>query len=153
MPYPSLLHPEPLSLWQSTADPYLHRRCSNRVLSQSLWGPWVLVYTTLLWTLLHLWQEWGLILTRIRLSYCLAGASPLPLDMGYLLISALPPTILLGFSDLGRGISLHGGPAKRSCRSWPWMWGCLLLAALRSSTTNAMVAQFKRNSPYRTLWS
>ena len=24
---PSLLHPEPLSLWQSTADPYLHRRC------------------------------------------------------------------------------------------------------------------------------
>ena len=34
--YPSLLHPEPLSLWQSTADPYLYRRCSNTVLSQSL---------------------------------------------------------------------------------------------------------------------
>ena len=26
-------------------DPYLHRRCSNTVLSQSLWGPWVLVCT------------------------------------------------------------------------------------------------------------
>ena len=34
--HPSLLHPEPLSLWQSTADPYLHRRRSNTVLSQSL---------------------------------------------------------------------------------------------------------------------
>ena len=39
MPYPSLLHPEPPSLWQATDDPYLHRRRSNTVLSQSLWGP------------------------------------------------------------------------------------------------------------------
>ena len=31
MPYPGLLHPEPLSLRQSTADPNLHRRCSNSV--------------------------------------------------------------------------------------------------------------------------
>ena len=30
---------------QSTADPFLHRRCSNTVLSQSLWGPWVLVHS------------------------------------------------------------------------------------------------------------
>ena len=45
MPYPSLLHPEPLSLWQSTADPYLPRRCSRTVLSQSLRGPWVLVHS------------------------------------------------------------------------------------------------------------
>ena len=42
---PSLLHPEPLSLQQTTADLYLHRRCS--VLSQFLWGPWVLVHTRL----------------------------------------------------------------------------------------------------------
>ena len=35
MPYPSLLHPEPLSLQQTTTDQYLHRRCSNTVLSQS----------------------------------------------------------------------------------------------------------------------
>ena len=27
------------------ADPYLHRRCLNTVLSQYLWGPWVLVCT------------------------------------------------------------------------------------------------------------
>ena len=36
MPYPSLLHPESLSQWQSTADPYLHSRLSNTVLSQSV---------------------------------------------------------------------------------------------------------------------
>ena len=35
MPYTSLLNPEPLSLWQATADPYLHRRHSNTVLLQS----------------------------------------------------------------------------------------------------------------------
>ena len=35
----------PVPLWQSTADLYLHRRHSNTVLSQSLWGLWVMVYT------------------------------------------------------------------------------------------------------------
>ena len=38
MTYPGLLHPEPLPLQQSAADPYLQRRHSNTVLSQSLWG-------------------------------------------------------------------------------------------------------------------
>ena len=33
MPYPGLLHPEPL--WQATADPYLHRGHSDTVLAQS----------------------------------------------------------------------------------------------------------------------
>ena len=33
-----LQHPEPLSLWKSTADLYLHRRHGDTVLSQSLWG-------------------------------------------------------------------------------------------------------------------
>ena len=51
MPYPSLLHPEPLSLWQSTADPYLHRKHSNTVLSQCLWGLWVLVCARFVWAL------------------------------------------------------------------------------------------------------
>ena len=37
MPYPGLLHPEPLPLQQATADPYLHRRYSDRVLAQSVW--------------------------------------------------------------------------------------------------------------------
>ena len=32
-----------------------------------------------------LWRVWGLILNQFHLSYCLAGASPLPLDVGYLL--------------------------------------------------------------------
>ena len=38
-----------LSLQQSTADPYLHRRCSDTVLSQSLWSLWVLVCTRFVW--------------------------------------------------------------------------------------------------------
>ena len=45
---PGLLQPEPLSLWQDTADPCLCRRHSNtqRQICLSLWwGPWVLVHT------------------------------------------------------------------------------------------------------------
>ena len=45
MPYPGLLYPESLPLWQTTDDSYLHRRHSNTVLTQSLWGLWVLVCT------------------------------------------------------------------------------------------------------------
>ena len=62
MPYPSLLHPEPLSLWQTTTDPYLHSRRSNTVLSQCLWGPGSWCAHGLLEPSEHLWREWGLIL-------------------------------------------------------------------------------------------
>ena len=51
MPYPDLLCPEPLPLKQSTADLYLLRKHSNTVLSQSLWGLWVLVHTRYVWAL------------------------------------------------------------------------------------------------------
>ena len=51
MPYSSLQHPGPLPLQQSTGDPYLHRRHSNTVLSQSLWGLWVLMRTRFVWAL------------------------------------------------------------------------------------------------------
>ena len=37
--------PRAHALRQATADPYLHRRHSNTVLAQSLWGLWVLVCT------------------------------------------------------------------------------------------------------------
>ena len=90
MPYPSLLHPELLFLWQSTTDPYIHRRCSNTVLSQSLWGSWVLACTRFEPSE-HLWQEWGLILKQIHLSYHLPDASPLPLGMGYHLTKSYGP--------------------------------------------------------------
>ena len=62
MPYPGLLHPEPLSLWQFTVELYLHKRCSNTVLSQSLWGPRVLWTQGLFEPSRHLWWEWDLIL-------------------------------------------------------------------------------------------
>ena len=41
----------PLPLWQSTADPYLLRRHPNTVLSQSLWGLWVLAHIRYVWAL------------------------------------------------------------------------------------------------------
>ena len=45
-----LLDPEPLPWWQATSDPYLHRRHSDTVLAQSLWGLWV--HTRFVWALL-----------------------------------------------------------------------------------------------------
>ena len=51
MPYPGLLHPELLPLWQAAADPYPLRWHSNTVLPQSLWGPWVLMCTRYVWAL------------------------------------------------------------------------------------------------------
>ena len=56
--FPGLLHPEPLSLWQSTADPNVHKKCSNTVLPQSL-GPGV---HKVCLSPLNDWQECGLIL-------------------------------------------------------------------------------------------
>ena len=83
MPYPGLLHPEPLPLQQSTADPDLHRRHSDTVQSQSLWGLWVLVHMRFPEPSEHLWREWGFILN-----------ANFPL---------LPSC--WGFSDLGHGVS------------------------------------------------
>ena len=42
--WPDLLHPETPPLQQATPD-LKHRRHSNTVLAQSLWGLWVLVHT------------------------------------------------------------------------------------------------------------
>ena len=64
MAYPSLLHPEPLPPWQATADPCLHRRHSDTVLSPSLWGLGVLMHTSFEPSE-HLWWVWGLILNMI----------------------------------------------------------------------------------------
>ena len=64
MPYPGLLHPEPLSLRQTTADPYLHRRDSQFYLSLcGVPGSWCT--QGLLEPSEHLWQVRGLILNSI----------------------------------------------------------------------------------------
>ena len=60
MPHPGLLHPEPLPLWQATADPHLCRRHSDTDLAQSLLGLWVLVHTKFEPSKC-LWGIWGLI--------------------------------------------------------------------------------------------
>ena len=53
--------PRAPALQQTTADPNLRRRHSDTVLSQSPWGPWVLVHTKFEPSE-RLWQKWGLIL-------------------------------------------------------------------------------------------
>ena len=47
MPYPSLLHPEPLTLWPNCPVP------PQDMLKHSLsqWGPWALVHTRFVWAL------------------------------------------------------------------------------------------------------
>ena len=88
MPHPGLLHPEPLPLQQATADPHLHKRCSNIALAQSLWvsGSWCT--QGLFESSEHLWQVRGLILNM---------TSPL-----------LPSCWGFSFA-LGRGVSFLGG--------------------------------------------
>ena len=65
MPYPGLLHPEALALWQATADLHLLRRHPNTVLSQSLGVLWVLVSTGMFEPSERFWWVWGLILNVI----------------------------------------------------------------------------------------
>ena len=115
MPYPFLLHSEPLPLWQSMADPYLCRRCSNTVLSQSLWGLWVLMCTRFVWAL---WESLAVVGFDSKCKFAPAtiflGLLLLPLDVGYLLTTAPAPTIFRGFSDLECGISPHAAPVPHS---------------------------------------
>ena len=88
---PNLLQPEPLSLWQATADPLLCRRHSTLKgrLAQSLWGLWILMCTRISFEPSEcLWWVWGLILNVI-----------LPL---------LPSCWGFSFA-LRRGISFFGG--------------------------------------------
>ena len=68
MPLPGLLHPEPLPLWQATADLYLCRRHSNtqRHVWLSLCGVSCCAQV-LFEPSKHLWWVWGLILNVILL--------------------------------------------------------------------------------------
>ena len=88
MPYPGLLYPEPLPLWQATADPYHCRRHSSTVLAQSLWGPWVLVSTSFVWAL---WVSLAGKGFESKLYF-----TPLPSCWGFCFA-------------LGRGVSFFGG--------------------------------------------
>ena len=115
MPYPSLLHPEPLHLRQSTADPYLHRRHSSTVLSQFLLGLWVLV----LEPSERLWWVWGLILNMILpllpscwgFSFALGcGVSPHSRSSAVQAPLQHLPSCWV-FSVLGRGVSPHSHPS------------------------------------------
>ena len=51
-----LLHPEPLPLWQATADPYLHRRLMQRSRSVSVGSLGLGVHKVLFEPFKHLWR-------------------------------------------------------------------------------------------------
>ena len=126
MPYPSLMHPEPLPLRQSTADPYLHRRHSNTVLSQSLWGLWVLVCTRFVWAL---WASLAGMGFDSKSEF-----APPTIFLGLLLcpwmwgISSQLFQCLLsywGFSDPGCGISPHSQSSEAQLSLLTLNVGCL----------------------------
>ena len=60
-----LLHPEPLPLWQATADQYLHRRLKHRSGSVSVGSLGPGMHKVLFESSEHLWQVRGLILNPI----------------------------------------------------------------------------------------
>ena len=66
MPHPSLLHPEPLPLWQATADLYLCRRPSD---TQGRSGSVSVISSGVHKVLFDpsesLWRVWGLIVNVI----------------------------------------------------------------------------------------
>ena len=120
----------PVPLWQSTADLYLHRRCSNTALSQSLWGAWVLVHTRFIWALWACLAEMGFdskcefaLLPFFRgFSFALGhGVSP----HSHFSTTQLPLKHLLScwcFSDIGRGVSPHGRSSEAQPPLLTLMW-------------------------------
>ena len=80
---PGLLQPEPLSLWQATANQCLHKRHSKAGLSQSLWGLWVLVHTRFCLSPLSISAGLGFDSKCDYALLHLIGASLLPFDVGY----------------------------------------------------------------------
>ena len=112
MPYPSLLHPEPLPLRQSTADLYLHRRHSNTILVQSLWGLWVLVCTV--------WTIWASLAGMQLDSKC--NFTPATVLLGLLLCPWLWGIFFGGIQ--------HSAVDSCSAASCSEMWKCCESAAL-----------------------
>ena len=95
MPYPGPLHPEPLP----HSSPLLTRISTGDTQTQfclslcGVSGSWCV--QGLFGPSECLWQKWGLILNAISPLYHLAGASPLPLDMGYLFLVGLNILLLM----------------------------------------------------------
>ena len=111
MPWPGLLHPEPLPPQQSTADPHLPRRHPNTVLPQSLWGLWVLVCTRFVWAL------WASLAGMEFDSKC--DLTPPTILLGLLLC---PWTWSISFKSLQPPTAAAQAPwsCSSSCRAAPW---------------------------------
>ena len=86
-------HPESPSLQQTTADPNLTGDAQTQSCLSLCGVPGSWCAQGLFEPSEGLWREWGLILMQIHPSYRFAGASPLPLDVGYLLTAAPVPPV------------------------------------------------------------
>ena len=140
MPYPGLLHPEPLSLWRSTAFPYLHRRCSNTVLPQSLggslspgahrfvWARWV----SLVGMGFDSKHKFAPLTVLLGLLLC-----PWVWGMSSQLLQRLPS--YWGFSDLGRAVSPHSCSSKAQPLLLTLNVGYLLTAACSSKVQSLLL--------------
>ena len=116
MPYPSLVHSEPLSLWQSTADLYLTGDAQTQFCLSLCGFPRSWCAQSLFESSEPLWQEWGLILKEN--SPLLLSCWGFPFAHGHGVsphsyssevqrpLWRLP--YCWCFSDLGRGVSPHG---------------------------------------------
>ena len=157
MPYPSLLHPESLSLWQSTDDPHLYRRCSNTVLSQSLWGPWVLVCTRFVWVFWASLAGMGSYWCFSDIGHCCLSNEMETTEVLSRRVTCSDFCFLKNSADHSAEILLYyssseGGSRKTSCKTviiisvrellvswtrvisrkwvrndWIWMYGCSIL--------------------------
>ena len=128
MPYPHRQHPEPLSPWQATADPHLHRRRPNTVLSQSLWGPWVLERTRFVWAL---WAS-------------LAGMG---FDAKH---EFAPPTVLLGLLLCPWTWGISSEPLQHLPSYWGFSdLGLLITQMLTRTTRKQHISLWTRSDYYR----
>ena len=124
MPYPSLLHPEPLFLWQSTADPYLTGDAQTQFCLSLCGVPGSWWIQGMSEPSEHLWQEWGLILNANLLLLPSCWGFSFALRCGVSLHSCSRAYHPTGVSlTLDMGYLFTTGTVKRNRRSWSWMWG------------------------------
>ena len=124
MPYPGLLHPEPLPLQKSTGDPYPTGDTQTQFCLKVCGVSGSLCTQGLFEFFEHLWWVWGLILNAILWFHSsLFGLLLCPWTWGISSKSIQDhaattpaPTLLLGFSALGCGVS----PQSCSSTVQPW---------------------------------
>ena len=145
----ALSTPETLSLRQTTADPYLHRRCSNTVCLSLYRVPGSWCAQGLFEPSERLWQGQGLILnvnSPLLPSYWgfssapRHGVSPHSCSSVYHLTGV--------FLTLDVGYLFTGASVMHRCHSWPWAWGISSHLLLLTLDMGYFLSAFKYNFKY-----